>query len=100
MMTAYLVLILLFAMPLAVDFFAQTFFAYAPASKLIHQMTYTSPFAASFSLPLVGVDPPRPPNWPVFIGFVSFYTFINVGMLVSMLWMFSTRWRASAGERR
>jgi ABC-type transport system involved in multi-copper enzyme maturation permease subunit len=93
MMTAYLVIMALFAVPVAVEWFARHFFPAAPATRLIGQLTFTSPFAASFSLPLNPGDSPRLANWPVFFGFLTFYVIANLTLLWSMLWLFDVRWR-------
>jgi hypothetical protein len=37
----------------------------------------------------------RAANWPVFVGFVSFYTMVNCALLACMLWLFNVRWRVS-----
>ncbi len=93
MMTAYLVIMLLFAVPVAVEWFAWFFFETAPATQVIRQLTFTSPFAASFSLPLHLGDAPPDERWPVFFGFLTFYVMVNLTLLWSMLWLFNVRWR-------
>jgi hypothetical protein len=54
----------------------------------VGQMTFTSPFAASFALPLtfgaVGSQIPLPANWPVFWGLVAFYLLLNL-----LSWIYS-----------
>ena len=59
MMTTYLVIIVLFAAPLAVKYFAETFFPYDPAKPNVNRTTlyignagFTSPFAAAQAVPL------------------------------------------------
>ena len=52
MMTTYVVILLLYAVPLAVEWFARLLFPLSPATAGIHRLTFTSPFSASFSLPL------------------------------------------------
>jgi ABC-type transport system involved in multi-copper enzyme maturation permease subunit len=93
MMTSYLVIMLLFAVPVAVEWFAQLFFRTAPATQAIGHLTFTSPFAAAFGLPLSPGDASRPANWPVFLGFLTFYSMAGVALLWSMLWLFNVRWR-------
>ena len=53
MMSAYLAILLLYALPLAVEWFARLLFPASPATACISRLTFTSPFAAAFSLPLV-----------------------------------------------
>jgi len=99
MMTAYLVIILLFALPLAVELFALMFFQYSPGTLWVTRLTFTSPFAAAAALPLTlgegGAAVARAANWPVFVGFLSFYTMVNSALLACMLWLFNVRWRVS-----
>lgn len=64
-----------------------------PAVIWIRQLTFSSPFSASFSLPLSPGDPPRGANWPVFFGFLGLYVMANATLLSSMLWLFNVRWR-------
>jgi ABC-type transport system involved in multi-copper enzyme maturation permease subunit len=100
MMTSYLVVMVLFALPLAVSLLARLLFRDAPATLWIGQLTFTSPFAAAFSLPLslgrFGENVPILANWPVVGGFFTFYVLLNASLLCSMLWLFNVRWRVSA----
>src|SRR4030095_728514 len=52
MMAAYLVIIVLFCSPLAINFFAQTFYPNHEATRAAAELSFTSPFAAAFSVPL------------------------------------------------
>ncbi len=102
MMTTYLVLILLYALPLAVESFARTIFYGADVTAVIGELTFTSPFAAAHALPLtlgnpgnagnpVHVSPPA--NWPVFLTYLLFYLMMNSMLLGTILWLFNVRWR-------
>jgi ABC-type transport system involved in multi-copper enzyme maturation permease subunit len=98
MMTSYLVLMVLFAMPVAVDWFARLFFKGAAATEVIAQFTLTSPFSAAFALPLdTGQSTAQvvqsAGNWPVFLGFLVFYALVDFTLLRSMIWLFNVRWR-------
>jgi ABC-type transport system involved in multi-copper enzyme maturation permease subunit len=105
MMTTYLVILLLYAAPLAIEWFARLLFPASGATAAIHRLTFTSPFAASFSLPLglgqtaqiQGTLPPNAivANWPVFAGYIAFYLLVNAAILASILWLFNKRWRVS-----
>jgi len=98
-MTSYLVLILLYAVPLAVQFFLALYFRSAETAAMTAQLMFTSPFATAFSLPLVLGNPAGPAgaaNWPVFYAFLAFYALVNVSLLWSMLWLFNVRWRVRA----
>jgi len=94
MMTAYLVLIGLFAVPVAVEAFARLLLPPGdPAVVSIRRFTFTSPFSASFALPLSVGQAPRPGHWPIFFAFASFYAMVNTTLLWLMLWLFDARWR-------
>ena len=118
MITSYLVIILLFGMPLAVEQFADTFFADAPATSTIHQLTFTSPLAACFSLPLTlnrapatagatatagaagAAALPIEGDRLVFFGFLAFYTALNFLLFTTMHWLFNVRWRVRVAAHR
>ena len=104
MMTTYLVIILLFAAPLAVNYFAQNFFRDREAARWIEDAGFTSPFAAAFAVPLdIGASPAAVTssgadgigNWPLFAAYVAFCLGLNGGLLLTMIWLFNTRWRVA-----
>lgn len=106
MMTTYLVIILLFCGPLAATFFAQTFFPGHPATPVVKQVGMVSPFATAFSVPLdIDTDDqsldrmgrPRVPqrDWWLFGSFVLVNSLQNGALLVTMIWLFNTRWRVA-----
>ena len=71
------------------------FEARTPAAVWLRRLAFTSPFAASFSLPLK-LDKDEPaiePNWPVFFGFLGFYIALNASLLWAIVWLFNVRWR-------
>ena len=117
MMTTYLVIILLFCAPLAVKYFADTFFPYDPLKPAENVTTlyianagFTSPFVAAQAVPL---DPgtasttsnqPGSPgasqlsitgNWPLLFAFFGFTFVMNGLLLITMMWLFNTRWRVA-----
>ena len=98
MMTAYLVIIALFAVPPAVLALAELLFPNALATAWVRQLTFTSPFSAAFALPLSVGDQAKPAieaNWPVFYTFMAFYMAVNAGLLRSIVWLFNVRWRVT-----
>ena len=99
LMTSYLWIVLLFAVPLAVSSFSQTVFdANSPASELAEAGTFISPIGAAFSLPLeVGREASydRPAQWTKFFSFLLFYATLNILMLGTMSWLFNARWRVA-----
>ena len=95
MMTCYVVLMVLYALPLAADFLTRTFFPAAEATRWIGALTFTSPFGAAFSLPLHAGKDPRLALWPVVGSYFAFYALLDAVLLSSMLWLFRVRWRVT-----
>jgi hypothetical protein len=97
-MTSYLIIVTLFTLPVAVNFFAQTFFGDSAAAKLIDQLSFTSPFSAAHALTIdlqLGANQYVPPNWGIFFSFAAFYVAANAMLILGMLRLFNTRWRVS-----
>jgi ABC-type transport system involved in multi-copper enzyme maturation permease subunit len=114
LMTTYLILLLLYAAPVAAWVFAQWFSPgmhdslsqggtivsgwHSPHTWL-HWWTSTSPLAASFSLPLsCGETPNQAPAHAVWwnhaaTAFIAFYVLLDTFLLGTMLWLFHRRWR-------
>jgi ABC-type transport system involved in multi-copper enzyme maturation permease subunit len=96
LMTTYLIIVVLFAAPLAITFFANTFFFDTAAAQFIRDASFSSPFAAAFNLPIDLMMPsatPVVPNWPFFASFMAFYVALDGALLATMVWMFNARWR-------
>ncbi|MFH1268592.1 MAG: ABC transporter permease [Planctomycetota bacterium] len=100
LMTSYLVVLLVFAFPIAVKLFADLLFPDAAVTFALRDYLFTSPFAASFSLPLhleAGQELlARSANWSVLTAplFLAFYLSLDVLLVVGMLALFNVRWRA------
>jgi ABC-type transport system involved in multi-copper enzyme maturation permease subunit len=101
MMTTYLVIIVLYCAPLAVNFFAQTFFPTHPNTPIVAAAGFISPFAAAFEVPLdLGITennntPVDPGDWRMFLGYTSFSLLLDAGLIGTMMWLFNTRWRVA-----
>ena len=110
MMTAYLVLIILFAMPVVVKLFAELIVPNAQTAAAIDVALPASPFAAAFSLPLhVAANPaetgaaataaaaPSSAFWPPHAAelFLVFYLVLDAVLLGTILWLFNIRWRVA-----
>ena len=123
LMSSYLVIMVLFCVPLSVTFFVKVFVDPPTISETenqreatrddptsignwIQNSAVTSPFAAAFAVPLKldalimdggapKLDPLFPPNW----SFVGRYFACSAGLIaalaLSMIWLFNTRWRVS-----
>ena len=164
LMTTYLLIITMFCVPLAVGFFADTFFTVREppstlgemrklhqegksnsetaaelnrrnittadsaawdersvsrirrrvgANRWVQRLGFTSPFSATFAVPLyadeidrnvlsrpTSGDPEdgasyRSGNWHVFGGYLVFAVALNTILLSTMVWLFNKRWRIS-----
>jgi hypothetical protein len=101
LMTSYLVIIVLFCVPLAARFFAEGFFPDHEATPYVIHAGLTSPFAATFAIPLdvdISLNDANPStlgNLPLLMNYGLFSVLANVGLLSTMIWLFNTRWRVS-----
>ena len=101
-MGCYLLILVLFGLPLAVQFFATEFFPGHPVTEQIEWIGITSPFAASFAVPLdmdyTGTDETlvHEGNWLIFITYMTVTASLNGMLLAAMVWLFNVRWRVTA----
>jgi ABC-type transport system involved in multi-copper enzyme maturation permease subunit len=98
LMTTYLVIVLLFAAPLAINFFAREFFPDATLTRVVEATGFASPLAAAFNVPLKFNMPDIGDivgSWPMFTSYVGFTILLNTGLLGSMIWLFNVRWRVA-----
>ncbi len=118
LMATYAVILLLYLVPLAADFFATNYFPQSSATRYIKAATITSPFAAAFNIPIYMDDlgskgsswarpEPFQPNqilrYPLkdlqhFAGYVGFSIVLNIMLFSLMIWMFHSRWRVSTSR--
>ena len=101
LMTTYLIIIVIYCVPLAVSYFADEFFPKAEFTLVVRNLGITSPFAAAIAVPLdvefAGNANNSDASWPIFFGYLLFTAGLNVSLLLVMMWMFNTRWRVSGG---
>jgi ABC-type transport system involved in multi-copper enzyme maturation permease subunit len=101
LMTSYLLVIMLFCLPLAIRFFAYEFFPSHPATERIDWVGLTSPFAATFAVPLnmesgsSATVEPVVGNWPLVGAFFLWTAVWNSALIGLMIWLFNVRWRVS-----
>ena len=102
--------------PLAIQYFADTFFPYDkdrpeinPSTLYIRSAGFTSPFAAAQAVPLdtgttnsntnvptaASAQLAQLGNWPLFFAYVGFSLGFDGLLLVTMMWLFNTRWRVA-----
>ncbi len=101
LMTSYLVIIILFCAPLAAKFFAEVFFPNHQATPYVVHAGLTSPFAATFAMPLdvemtsSGTAPRAEGNPLLLLNYILFSIGLIVGLVLTMMWLFRTRWRVA-----
>jgi ABC-type transport system involved in multi-copper enzyme maturation permease subunit len=98
LMTTYLMITILFCVPLAMQFFADRFFPQSGATTVVHSLESASPFAAVFSVPLHFGNPDhadQSADWPVYFSYLGFSCLLCAALLVSMVWLFNTRLRVA-----
>jgi hypothetical protein len=114
LITTYMVIIVLFAAPLAIEAFSDRFFRPkttsangAPAleeSEItgVDWLGVVSPFSAAKAIPLdiaLGTDTPNQSqlagNWPLYGLYVATTLGLNALLLIVMIWLFRTRWRVA-----
>ena len=108
-MTAYMAVVILFAVPVAADLFAEVFFPKTPAAVCIENLVFISPIGATFSLPLttgatpesstVIADAAAAPSvlWSYATtgAFLLLYTILNLAMIFIIIRLFKVRWRVA-----
>jgi len=100
LMTSYLVILVLFCAPLAVNFFVVEFFPTHHARLYVDWIGATSPFAATFAVPLDMALVPKPGvevpgNWLLVAAYFALTALLNGSLLLSMMWLFNVRWRVT-----
>ncbi len=103
LMTSYLLIILLFCVPIAVTSFVGYKYNFGETNTIVENIEWvgiTSPFAAAFAVPL-NMDLDATPeemdygNWPLFGTYVVFTLMLNATLLTTMIWLFNVRWRVA-----
>jgi Na+-driven multidrug efflux pump len=95
LMTTYLVIVGLFAGPVAIQFFAETFLRGGAAVAWSDWLGLASPFAGIFNVPLAIEPYPRPGDWTLYAGYIGFTLLYNVALAACIIWLFTARWRVS-----
>jgi len=94
--TTYLVTVSLFTGPVAIGFFADTFFSSSQGATVVQFCGMLSPFAATFALPLEIHDEVQGAGaLPLFFGFIAWSAVWNSTLFVLMTRLFEARWRVS-----
>jgi ABC-type transport system involved in multi-copper enzyme maturation permease subunit len=105
LISTYLVIVIMFMAPVAVKFFAETFYRGTAQAGIAEQVGMISPFSATFALPLNipeenalanGIAPAAATgDLRIFFGFVG-WTVLYAGVLIlAMMRLFQVRWRVA-----
>lgn len=98
LMATYMVIIVLFLVPMATQVFVQSFLhTSTSATDFALWIGCVSPFAAVFHLPLEITDVVNNSGGvlAVFWGYLGFTLIYNLSLLLGMIWLFQSRWRVS-----
>jgi len=101
LMTTYSLILMLFCVPIATEYFAKSFFPQHEATQVIEMTGMASPIRTTFEVPLLVVDdfeniaPNLGPQWRYFAGYIGIALLLNGALFLCMLWMFNSRWRVS-----
>ncbi|MCH2131057.1 MAG: ABC transporter permease [Pirellulaceae bacterium] len=96
MMATYITIIILFCLPPAAAVIASTLDLSGAETTALFGMI--SPFSTAFEVPLYMdlVDETLTTGrWFYFFGYMLFGTASNLGLLVTMIWLFNSRWRVA-----
>ncbi len=104
LISTYLIIVAMFMGPVAVRFFAETFFKGTVQAAVAEKVGVVSPFSATFALPLnIGEDemraagsaPASTGDLRVFFGFVGWSILYNGVLILAMTRLFQARWRVA-----
>jgi ABC-type transport system involved in multi-copper enzyme maturation permease subunit len=104
LISTYLIIVVMFMAPVAVKFFAETFFKGTAQAAVADTWGVLSPFSATFSLPLniaeddvrsIGAAPVDNSDLRVFFGFVGWAILYSTGLILAMMRLFQVRWRVA-----
>lgn len=102
LISTYLIIVVMFFAPVAIKFFAETFYQGTSQAAIADKVGMLSPFSATFSLPLniadenhpnSGIAPPA--DLRVFFGYIAWTLFYNGALILVMMRLFQVRWRVA-----
>jgi ABC-type transport system involved in multi-copper enzyme maturation permease subunit len=98
LLASYLVIIVLFCFPLAINYFASRFYPSAELTAYLSLTGITSPLAVTFALPLSGptaelIGAGLVSPWVILAGYGFFTLTLLIVLLGVMVWLFHRRWR-------
>jgi hypothetical protein len=98
-----MIIVVMFMAPVAVKFFAQTFYQGTSQAAVASKVGVLSPFSAAFSLPLNVEEETHPSAVPaagnsdlrVFFGYIGWAIVYNTALVLLMMRLFQVRWRVA-----
>jgi ABC-type transport system involved in multi-copper enzyme maturation permease subunit len=110
LISTYLIIVVMFMAPVAVKFFAQTFFRGTSEAAIASKVGVLSPFSATFALPLdvssaegsmissseaaAAAQAAASDLW-IFFGFIGWTILYNGVLILIMMRLFQVRWRVA-----
>jgi ABC-type transport system involved in multi-copper enzyme maturation permease subunit len=101
LIATYLIIGVMFMAPLAMAYFAETFFRGSFGEALVDKFGVLSPFAAVFALPLdvsrddVNTVAASAGDLPLFFGYIGWSVLYNGALVLAMTRLFQVRWRVA-----
>jgi hypothetical protein len=100
LISTYVIILVLFAAPVAAGYFAESFYRESDAIRTVGQFGVLSPFSATFALPLEIEHDGKmmsvaSPNLLLFFGYFGWSILYNGILLLSMMQLFQVRWRVA-----
>jgi ABC-type transport system involved in multi-copper enzyme maturation permease subunit len=109
LISTYMIIAVMFMAPVAVKFFAQTFYQGTSQADVASKVGVLSPFSAAFSLPLNVEDEARPTttvtpssspapmnsDLRIFFGYIGWSIVYNSVLVLLMIRLFQVRWRVA-----
>jgi hypothetical protein len=101
LISTYMIIGVMFMAPIAMTFFAETFFRGTAGASLVDTFGVISPFAAVFALPLdvsrdeINATAAIAGNLPLFFGYIGWSMLYNSALVAAMMRLFQVRWRVA-----
>jgi ABC-type transport system involved in multi-copper enzyme maturation permease subunit len=101
LISTYMIIGTMFMAPVAITFFAETFFSGTSGAAIVDTLGMISPFSAVFALPLdVSGEDVNPnvlaaSNLPLFFGYIGWSVLYNGMLVLAMSRLFQVRWRVA-----
>jgi hypothetical protein len=103
LLVSYLVIMILYCLPVAVNYFAVQFYPESPLTADLRWLKVASPLATAFALPVAaeqaaegatrGVAAAVKGDWSILQGYAAFTLILNGLLLALMMRLFQRRWR-------